>query len=141
MVVLWVGMLATVAWMILTGLTHFDSARAFNFPEGAWRVNRTTTFGLGIALSIAMYDYLGYYQVCYLGDEVADPSRTIPRSILISVIAIAVVYLIMNVGILGVLPWRDVIESKHVASDFMFRVLGARGADLVTLMIIWTALA
>ena len=29
--------------------------------------------GLGLALAIAMYDFLGYYQVCYLGDEVADP--------------------------------------------------------------------
>ena len=28
--------------------------------------------GLGMALSIAMYDYFGYYQVCYLADEVAD---------------------------------------------------------------------
>ncbi len=51
-----------------------------------------------------MYDFLGYYQVCYLGDEVADAARTIPRSILISTIAISLVYLVMNVGILGVLP-------------------------------------
>jgi amino acid transporter len=97
--------------------------------------------GLGMALAIAMYDYLGYYQVCYLGDEVADPSRTIPRSILISVVAISLVYLAMNVGILGVLPWREVVESKHIASDLMLRVHGPWAARLVTVMIIWTALA
>jgi len=141
MVALWVGMLATVAWVIVTGLTHFDAARAFDFPEGAWTVNRQTSMGLGMALAIAMYDYLGYYQVCYLGDEVADPSRTIPRSILISVIAIGLVYLAMNVGILGVLPWREVVESKHIASDLMLRVHGPWAAGLVTVMIIWTALA
>ena len=33
MVVLWVGMLITVAWVIVTGLTHFDAARAFDFPK------------------------------------------------------------------------------------------------------------
>ena len=31
-----------------------------------------------------MYDLLGYYQVCYLGDEVIDPGRTLPRAILTS---------------------------------------------------------
>jgi amino acid transporter len=94
-----------------------------------------------MALALAMYSYLGYYQICYLGDEVADASRTIPRSILISVSVIALVYLIMNIGILGVLPWREVIDSPHVASDLMLRVHGPKAAGAVTLMIIWTALA
>jgi amino acid transporter len=141
MVVLWVGMLATVAWVIFTGLTHFEPAKAFDFPENAWQVNPRTAMGLGMALAIAMYDFLGYYQVCYLGDEVADASRTIPRSIMISVIAVAVIYLVMNIGILGVLPWREVVESKHVASDLMMRAEGPRAAGLVTIMIIWTAFA
>jgi len=141
MVALWVGMLITVAWVIVTGLMHFDAARAFDFPEGAWRKGGLTSAGLGMALAIAMYDFLGYYQVCYLGDEVADASRTIPRSILISVTVIGLVYLTMNVGILGVVPWRDVVKSKHIASDLMLRVHGPWAAGLATAMIIWTALA
>jgi len=51
------------------------------------------------------------------------------------------VYLVMNIGILGVLPWREVVFSKHIASDLMLRVQGPRAAALVTAMIIWTALA
>jgi amino acid transporter len=141
MVVFWVGMLITVAWVILTGLTHFDAGRAFDFPEGAWRGDRAWMIGLGAALAIAMYDFLGYYQVCYLGDEVADAARTMPRSILISTVAVGLVYLVMNVGILGVLPWRDVVESKHVASDLMLRVHGVSAARVATALIIWTALA
>jgi amino acid transporter len=141
MVVLWIGMLATVAWVIVTGLTHFDPALAFDFPAGAWRVDRRTAMGLGLALAIAMYDFLGYYQICYLGDEVANAARTIPRSILISVVAVGVGYLIMNIGILGVLPWREVEASPHVASDLMLRVHGPWAARVITVMIIWTALA
>jgi amino acid transporter len=141
MVVLWVGMLITVAWVIITGLTHFSADRAFDFPAGPWRFDGKMSMGLGMALAIAMYDFLGYYQICYLGDEVADPSRTIPRSIMISVVAVSLIYLIMNIGILGVLPWREVIESKHVASDLMLLAHGPWAARLATLMIIWTALA
>jgi amino acid transporter len=141
MVVFWVGMLVTVAWVILTGLSHFDAARAFDFPAGAWRIDQGWMIGLGAALAIAMYDFLGYYQVCYLGDEVADAARTMPRSILISTVAVSLVYLVMNVGILGVLPWREVIESKHVATDLMLRVHGTSAARVATMLIIWTALA
>jgi amino acid transporter len=141
MVMLWAGMLITVAWVIVAGLSHFAAAQAFDFPEGAWRFDHRTSMGLGMAIAIAMYDFLGYYQVCYLGDEVADPARTIPRSIIISVISIAVVYLTMNIGILGVIPWREVVRSQHIASDLMLRLHGSWAAGLVTVMIIWTAFA
>ncbi|MDG3003371.1 APC family permease [Paludisphaera mucosa] len=141
LVVLWVGMLFTVGWVIATGLSHFDARLAFSFPEHAWDATSANATGLGMALAIAMYDFLGYYQICYLGDEVEDPSRTIPRAILISVLAIAAIYLTMNVCILGVLPWQDAMRSTHVASDMMERVLGSRAAGFLTVMIIWTALA
>jgi amino acid transporter len=141
MVVLWVGMLLTVGWVIWVGASHFDPALAFDFPQDAWRPDQRHLAGLGAALAIAMYDYLGYYQICYLGDEVADPARTMPRSILISVVVIAFVYLTMNVTIMGVIPWREVQKSEHIASDLMLRLYGNRAAALVTLMIVWTALA
>jgi amino acid transporter len=141
MVVLWVGMLVTVAWVIATGLTHFSAARAFDFPPGAFRIDQATATGLGMALAIAMYDFLGYYQVCYLGDEVASASRTIPRSIMISVVAVGLIYLTMNIAVFGVIEWRDVVASQHIASDLMLRVYGRWAAGLVTVMIIWTAVA
>ncbi len=138
MVVLWVGMLATVAFVIVAGLTRFQPSLAFDFPPDAWRLNGRFAFGLGAALGIAMYDFLGYYQVCYLGDEVADPERTIPRAILISAVAVASIYLTMNISILGVVPWRKVIASQHIASDFMLLRFGPGAARVVTAMILWT---
>jgi amino acid transporter len=141
MVILWVGMLVTVGWVIFVGAAHFDRALAFDFPEDAWRLDRRHLAGLGMALGIAMYDFLGYYQICYLGDEVADPARTLPRSILISVVAVSLLYLTMNVSIMGVIPWREVVASEHVASDLMLRVYGGQAAALVTILIVWTALA
>ena len=141
MVALWAGMLLTVAWVIATGLSHFNAGLAFDVPPSAWRLDQGFLLGLGGAVAIAMYDYLGYYQVCYLGDEVADPARTLPRSILISVTVVAALYLTMNVSILGVLPWREVIATEHVASDLMLRVYGSGAARLMTLMIVWTSVA
>lgn len=88
-----------------------------------------------------MYDFLGYYSVCYIGDEVKDASRTIPRSIVISVIVVASIYLTMNVSILGVVPWKEAIESPFIASEFMQRIYGRGGGVVMTLLILWTAFA
>jgi amino acid transporter len=141
MVVLWVGMLITVVWVIAAGLTHWNAGLAFDFPPGAFHVDRRMAMGLGMALSIAMYNYFGYYQVCYLADEVATPSWTIPRSIMISVLVVGFMYLAMNVAILGVIPWRDVVDSNHIASDLVLKVYGSWPARLATLLIVWTAFA
>jgi amino acid transporter len=96
---------------------------------------------MGGALGVAMYCYLGYYQICYLGDEVADPSRTIPRSIAISVAAVGAIYLAMTLGILGVIPWREVGGSGTLVSDFIDRLRGPFAARLLTVMVMWTAVA
>ncbi|HEV3165455.1 MAG TPA: APC family permease [Isosphaeraceae bacterium] len=141
MVVLWAGMLVTVAWVIGAGLVRFHPAIAFELPSNAWKLDRTFALGLGAAMAIAMYDYLGYYQICYLGDEVNDPARTMPRSILISVPIVALAYMAMTLSLLGVIPWRSIIGSQHIVSDFMLRLHGAWAARLVTLLIVWTALA
>ncbi len=141
MVVLWAGTMATVAWMIVAGMTDFSPERAFDFPPDAWQLKPRFARGLGMALGIAMYDLFGYYQICYLGDEVLNPERTIPRSILISAAGVASIYLVMNLGILGVLPVEEVIASKHIASDFMLRRYGPWAARVVTAMILWTGTA
>lgn len=141
MIVLWAGMIATVGTVIVAGATRFDAAQAFSFPPGAWTLDGRFAMGLGAALGIAMYDFLGYYQVCYLGDEVADPVRTLPRAILISAPAVAAIYLAMNVSMLGVLPWQKAMESDHIASDVMLRRFGPQSATVLTAMILWTAAA
>src|SRR5262249_16077660 len=102
MVVLWAGMLVTVVWVIAAGLARFDAGCALAVAEEAVTSGRPLELGLGAVLGLAMYNYLGYYQVCYLGDEVAEASRTIPRSIILSVLVVAALYVTLSVSILGV---------------------------------------
>jgi amino acid transporter len=69
---------------------------------------------LGAALPIAIYDFLGYYDICFLGDEVRDPARTIPKAVVISVLAVAAIYATMNIGVLGALPLEQIEKSPVV---------------------------
>jgi amino acid transporter len=145
--VLWVGVLATVAWVIVAGVTHFDPHRAFSFPPNAFRLTPAFFTGLGAAMLVATYDYWGYYNVCFLGDEVRDPARTIPRALLISIGVVAVIYIVMNISILGVIPWQELDQAArndarfYVVSLFMQRIYGHWAALLVTGLIMWTAFA
>jgi amino acid transporter len=133
--------------VIVAGLTHFDRARAFDFPAGAFHLDHGFFVGLGAALLIATYDYWGYYNVCFLGDEVKEPARTIPRALVYSILAVAAIYMVMNVSILGVVPWRELAAAGnsetryYVVSSMMQRVYGSWAGDAVTVLVIWTAFA
>ena len=89
-------------WMIWGGATHFSAKMAFDFPPGAWNWSWLFFAGLGSATVNTVYTYLGYYHICNLGAEIRQPERIIPRTILISIAGIAVLYLAMQTSILGV---------------------------------------
>jgi amino acid transporter len=142
---LWIGTLLTTAAVIATGLMHFDPQVAFDFPPGAFNFSLGFLMGLGAASRVGVYDYLGYYDICYIGDEVENPGRVIPRSILISTIAVAAIYVGINLSIIGVVPWREFVPadahpaSSFIVSTFMEKIYGSGVATVFTLMILWTA--
>jgi amino acid transporter len=144
-ITLWIGTLVTVLAVIVTGAMHFDSRVAFAFPTGAFNFSAGFFLGLGAATRIGIYDYLGYYDVCYIGDEVRDPGRVIPRSILLSTAAVAVIYFGINLSIVGVVPWREFVpaaqhaESNFIVSIFMQKIYGSAVATVFTLLVLWTA--
>ncbi len=144
---LWAGVLAIVLWVIVSGLAHFDAARAFSFPAGAFRMDARFFDGLGAAILIATYDYWGYYSVNFFGSEVKDPARNIPRAITISIVAVGCLYLLMNISILGVVPWQEMNaaafsgEHQFVVSTMMQRLYGQRAAAFATALVMWTAFA
>ena len=145
---LWVGVMLTIAWVIFAGVTNFNSAIAFDFPPDAFRLNSNFFLGLGAALLVAVYDYWGYYNVCFFAGEVKEPGKTIPRSIMLSIGLVAAIYIVMNISILGVIPWRDFVETakpenlgvrQHMISVFMERLYGHTAGIIATLLIMWTA--
>src|SRR5579864_7578683 len=145
--ILWFVVMGTIGWIIFAGLTHFNRALAFDFPPGAFTLSHGFFNGLGTAMLIATYDYWGYYNVCFLGDEVKDPGRNIPRALLLSILLVACLYIVMNLSIVGVVPWREMVAAKdansglYVVSLFMQRIYGAWAARVVTGLVMWTAFA
>lgn len=134
------GTLVTTTTVIVCGLTNFD-ASLLTLPADAFRLDQAFLFGLGGAMTIAVYDYFGYYNICHLGDEVRDPQHTIPRAVLGSIAIVAVTYLLMNLSIIAVVPWQEAMHSTNIAATFMERLYGRSVAVAFTLLILWTAAA
>jgi amino acid transporter len=145
-VVLWVVVLATVGWVLVAGLLNFETSRALDFPPGAFDMTWGFFAGLGGATLFAVYDYGGYNNVCFFGGEVKNPSKTIPRTVLLSIAAVAVIYLVMTFTIIGVVPWREAVTKGTLANEaivaaFIQRLYGDTAAAVMTLLILWTTAA
>lgn len=145
--VMWGVMILSVALVILAAFTHFDADLAFTYPAHAFEVT-SHTFWIGFAagLTIGIYDYLGYNTTAYMGAEIKDPGRILPRSIIYSILGIMGIYLLLQIGTLGVIDWHrmlnaDDIASSSVASAVMEKTWGKGAADTVTVLILITAFA
>ena len=143
--VLVAGVLAAVGTVIVLGARNFD-ASLITFPQGAFNVDQKFLTGLGAAMGIAIYDYLGYYNICHLGEEVRRPEKTIPRAVLLSIVVVATIYMAMNLAFIGVVPWQETLvknslANTNIAAAFMTKLYGENAARAFTLLIIWTCLA
>jgi len=126
------GVLIGCFWVILSGLPHLSASRIFDFPPHAFRLNVIFWAGLGHATLYALYDYFGYYNVCYLAEEIREPGRIIPLAILFSIGAVAVIYILMNTSILSVIPWREAQHSHFIASEYIQKLQGLFAGQMMT---------
>lgn len=135
-----VVVIASIVWIVLSGLPHFSAARAFDFPANAFQLDSRFWIGLGAASLISVYDYGGYNNVCMIGGEIKNPRRTIPLAVLTSILIVAVLYIGLSLAILGTVPWRQALESKAIVADFMRMVYGNRGADIAVALVLLASL-
>lgn len=141
--------LLTLLCVIASSYVHWHPALAVASPAHDSFFGGLAA-GLGQGLLIAMYDYLGYNQSSCIGAEVRDPAKTIPRSIVISIVIVASLYIVMQLGILGSIPWQQLVPlangdlpalGQHVASAVVEGAFGPLVATLVTVLILITTFA
>jgi amino acid transporter len=135
-IVITTAVLGTCCWIIVSGAIHFNSAIAFSFPVNAFHPSRAFWFRLGSATLIAVYDYGGYNNVCLIGEEVREPRKTIPRAVIYSIVLVAILYLAMNLSILGTVPWQQGQHSKAIVADYMQMLYGRWSGVLVSMLVL-----
>ncbi|MBS1511419.1 MAG: APC family permease [Bacteroidetes bacterium] len=146
-VLLWSGVLLTLGWIIFGGIAHGNFLQPVRDINTGFSINQLASFAFGQACIKSVYSYLGYYNVCHLGGEIINPGKNIPRSMFISVIGIAILYLAVNISVGSVIPWQEIKhwqdsgQNTFVVSTFFERLYGHAAAQVATVMILWVALA
>ncbi|PYQ77025.1 MAG: amino acid permease [Acidobacteria bacterium] len=125
---------ATVGWVIAAGLFHFSAAQAFRFPPSAFVLDRALAARVGAVALLAMYNYGGYNNVCYLAEEIRDPRRNVPRAIVLSILIVVALYVVMSTVIVGVIPWTEAQQSRAIASVFIERTFANPAAGRAAAM-------
>jgi amino acid transporter len=135
-IVITIAVVGTCLWVVVSGMLHFHAGLAFSFPAHAFDPSRSFWLGLGSATLIATYDYGGYNNVCFLGDEIKAARRTIPRAVIGSIVLVACLYLAMNFSILGTIPWAQAQYSKAIVADYMQTLYGRNSGVLVSVLVL-----
>ncbi|HEX9085542.1 MAG TPA: amino acid permease, partial [Gemmatimonadaceae bacterium] len=107
--------LALVIGLPQTG-GHFSPA----VPSGSFSLGR---FGLALVSVLWVYD--GWADVSFVGGEVKDPERNLPRVLIYGTLIIIGLYLLANLAYLAVLPVEEIRHSKLVAADVADRLMGS----------------
>ena len=145
--VLFCGVIAALVGVIVSGFGAAAASGGWHMPISPAQPAALAIGGLAQATLIATYDYWGYYNICFLGGEVRHPERTIPRSILLSVVFVAAFYITMNMAVLPAL--QDVTHhaqleaSVHLqlVAEIAHSAFGLWAGRLMAALIIWTAFA
>lgn len=95
--------------------------------------------GLGHATLYALYDYFGYYNVCYLAEEIRNPGCVIPRAIVLSIVTVGTLYVLMTSAFVSVVPWARLLQSKFIASEYIQILQGAAAGKVMTALLLWIA--
>ena len=130
----------TIIWIIISGLTNQQQSIKL-LPTGSESFFTLAFWAaIGQASVKTVYAYLGYYNVCHLGGEIKNPGKNIPKSIFISIIGIATLYLLMNISVMGVMPWQSVKEGdRYLVSSFMEQLYDHQAGIIVTVLILCIA--
>lgn len=130
-----VKVLAVMAIMIV-GFALFRSAPAAAATEALPPV---TFANFLLAVGAGLFAYGGWHMVTYTAEETVDPTRTIPRSLLIGIIVVTLCYMGLNAVYLMVLPVRDVMASSRVAADTFEVLVGPGAAGVISALVMFSS--
>ena len=146
--VLFVGVLAAIAGVIVSGFVHASALGGWHMPPApAFGGIKAAAGGLAQGTLLATYCYWGYYNITFLGGEVKRPEKTIPRAILLSVLFVAAFYVVMDLAVLPTLGGaaahtaESAVVRVQLVADIARAAFGGWAGYTIAGLVIWTAFA
>lgn len=127
------GML--IAGLILGGLLlgsgdlrHFTQGSAFSFSFEGWKT-------VGLSLMWIMFAYSGWNASTYIGSEIRDPARVIPRSLLLGTGVVTVLYIFINIVFVYAVPPEEMKGVIPIGGLAMGKLFGRSLETIFSLLV------
>lgn len=92
----------------------------------------------GLALVATLWAYKGWESSTFSSGEVKNPQRNLPLGLLAGTVIIIGIYLLANLAYLYAFPSEQMARSDRIAADVMNFAVGAWGASLISLIILFS---
>lgn len=94
-----------------------------------------------IAMQSTIYTYDGWNGPIYFSEELQDPARDVPRTMIGGVLLVMAIYLLLNAAFLSVIPIREMAGDPFVAASAAARMFGPRGDTVLRVVMILSLVA
>jgi basic amino acid/polyamine antiporter, APA family len=108
-------------------------------PATSTALAPVTVTNFSLAVAAGLFAFGGWHMVTYTAEETINPTRTIPRSLMIGIAIVTVCYIGLNAIYLRVLPIDKVMTSSRVAADTFEVLVGTGGAGVISALVMFSA--
>ena len=120
--------LLIVAFIVAGFLVHATPVSFFPAPHD-WHLMLGGPFA--IALVYVMYSYSGWNASSYIVNEIRDPERNVPRSLVLGTLAVTVLYAALNAAFLRTTPMHAMAGQLEVGLISGRQIFGTAGGQAV----------
>jgi APA family basic amino acid/polyamine antiporter len=101
------------------------------FTSVAITVEGSRLLGFAIAYQSVAFAYYGWEDAAKMAEEVKDPGTALPKILLGGAVAVAVLYLLLNIAFLAALTPAEMVGSELVAQDAIAGVFGGTAGTVI----------
>jgi len=127
-VVLLIGLIAVGFTFGEGSFTHFQAQKSLSFDFEGWKA-------IGLSLLFIMYAYSGWNSATYIGSEIRNPRKIIPRSLLISTLVVTVLYVLLNLFFVYAIPSNQMVGEPEIGGLAAGNAFGPVAEKIISLLI------
>jgi len=133
-----------IAFFSSVGSIHNLSQKASTYPPPKMSQPLGFIRVMFVTMLASFWTYEGWINVGFVGDEVHNPQRNLPRILIFGILIITTLYVLVNTAYLYVVPMDELIEIENpqnavVAVEVIRKILGPLGVIAISILIVVTS--
>lgn len=121
--------------LIISGFIFADGEVVQKSFNSSWNLNELLKGGFWISLFYVSYAYSGWNASAYIANEIENPKKNIPRSLILGTAIVTTLYILLNLIFMFVLPFEEMAGKKEIGYLYANKILGAVVGGLIGLVI------